>query len=181
MPEKDTEIMTQYDDYTVEELRAALQRVFMFSDLTDADMDEMDKILSVLREKAPFDHPHTTEEMWERFAAEHAEELASLGIPKNEDTEEVIEKKPEETTAPPETTVQRARYIWPTPGYTEITSYFGGRYHPITGQWNSHSGVDIGAPYWTPVLAIAADGTMASLAEKYVPYGLVKENVTLIG
>ena len=34
---------------------------------------------------------------------------------------------------------------------------------------------------WDTVLAIAADGTMASLADKYVPYGLVKENVTLIG
>ena len=90
MPAKDTETMTRYD-----ELRAALQRVFMFSDLTDADMDEMDKILSVLRKKAPLDQPHTTEEMWERFAAEHAEELASLGIRKNEDTEEVIEKGPE--------------------------------------------------------------------------------------
>ena len=101
MPEKDTETMTRYDDYTVEELRAALQRVFMFSDLTDADMDEMDKILSVLREKAPFDHPHTTEEMWKRFTSEHAEELASLGIRKNEDTEEVIEKGPEKSESVP--------------------------------------------------------------------------------
>ena len=108
MPEKDTETMTKYDDYTIEELRAALQRVFMFSDLTDADMDEMDKILSVLREKAPFDHPHTTEEMWERFAAEHAEELASLGIPKNEDTEEVIEKEPAKIESAPYVLPERA-------------------------------------------------------------------------
>ncbi len=34
---------------------------------------------------------------------------------------------------------------------------------------------------WDTVLSIAADGTMASIADKYVPYGLVKENVTLIG
>ena len=108
MPEKDTETMTRYDDYTVEELRAALQRVFMFSDLTDADMDEMDKILSVLREKAPFDHPHTTEEMWKRFASEHAEELASLGIRKNEDTEEVIEKEPAKIKSAPYVLPERA-------------------------------------------------------------------------
>ena len=34
---------------------------------------------------------------------------------------------------------------------------------------------------WNAVLTVAEDGTMASLADKYVPYGLVKENVTLIG
>ena len=34
---------------------------------------------------------------------------------------------------------------------------------------------------WDTVISIAADGTMAELADKYVPYGLVKENVTLIG
>ena len=34
---------------------------------------------------------------------------------------------------------------------------------------------------WAKVLEIAKDGTMATLADKYVPYGLVKENVTLIG
>ena len=34
---------------------------------------------------------------------------------------------------------------------------------------------------WAAVEAIAADGTMAKLADKYVEYGLVKESVTLIG
>ena len=34
---------------------------------------------------------------------------------------------------------------------------------------------------WDTVLSIAADGTLASIADKYVPYGLVKENVILIG
>ena len=34
---------------------------------------------------------------------------------------------------------------------------------------------------WEKVQEIAKDGTMAKLADKYVSYGLVKENVTLIG
>lgn len=96
MPKEDTEIMNRYDDYTVEELREELQRFFLYSDLDDDAVDEMEKILAVLREKAPFEHPHTTEEMWAEFKAEHAEELSNLGIPKNEDTEGVIEKDPEE-------------------------------------------------------------------------------------
>ena len=96
MPKEDTEIMNRYDDYTVEELREELQRFFLYSDLDDDAVDEMEKILAVLREKAPFEHPHTTEEMWAEFKAEHAEELSNLGIPKNEDAEGVIVRDPEE-------------------------------------------------------------------------------------
>ncbi|ADY57512.1 Peptidase M23 [Syntrophobotulus glycolicus DSM 8271] len=35
---------------------------------------------------------------------------------------------------------------WPTPGYWYITSPFGYRTHPITGQNKLHTGCDIGAP-----------------------------------
>ena len=34
---------------------------------------------------------------------------------------------------------------WPVPGYTRITSKYGMRIHPITGQYKLHTGVDIGA------------------------------------
>ena len=43
--------------------------------------------------------------------------------------------------------------IWPTPGYTTITSYFGMRTHPITGIYKLHTGVDIGAPYGASFVA----------------------------
>ena len=96
MPEEDTEIMTQYEEYSVEELRKALDTIMLYSELNDSDVAEMERILAVLRKKAPFPHPHTTEEMWAEFQADHAEELAALGIRRNRDTEEVIEKDPEE-------------------------------------------------------------------------------------
>lgn len=88
--------MTQYEDYSVEELRKALDTIMLYSELNDSDVAEMERILAVLRKKAPFPHPHTTEEMWAEFQADHAEELAALGIRRNRDTEEVIEKDPEE-------------------------------------------------------------------------------------
>lgn len=45
-------------------------------------------------------------------------------------------------------------FMWPTPGVTYITSYFGYRTHPITGAVMSyHGGTDIGASYGTPVHA----------------------------
>lgn len=49
--------------------------------------------------------------------------------------------------------------IWPTPGYTTITSPYGYRIHPITGEFKFHAGVDIGAPGGAPILA-AAGGTV---------------------
>lgn len=32
-----------------------------------------------------------------------------------------------------------------------VTSPFGWRSHPITGEWNFHSGIDIGLDYGTPI------------------------------
>ncbi len=93
--EKDIETMKQYDDYTVEELRAALQRYFLFSELDDEAVDEMEQILAVLRKKAPFTHLHTNEEMWEEFKTTHADDFAALGIRNDTETEEVVEQKPE--------------------------------------------------------------------------------------
>ena len=91
---KDTEIMSQYEAYSVEELKEALKAIFLFSELGDADIEEMDQIMAVLRKKAPFYHPHTTEEMWAEFQADYAEELANIGVRKNEDTEEVVNEAP---------------------------------------------------------------------------------------
>ena len=46
---------------------------------------------------------------------------------------------------------------WPVPKYTTITSNYGMRVHPITGQYKLHTGVDIGAPMGAEFVA-ANDG-----------------------
>lgn len=42
---------------------------------------------------------------------------------------------------------------WPVPGFTELSSPFGYRIHPITKERKLHKGVDIPADYGTEVLA----------------------------
>ncbi|MEN2257956.1 peptidoglycan DD-metalloendopeptidase family protein [Paraclostridium benzoelyticum] len=42
---------------------------------------------------------------------------------------------------------------WPVPGYTELSSPFGYRIHPISKERKLHKGVDIPADYGTEVLA----------------------------
>lgn len=46
---------------------------------------------------------------------------------------------------------------WPIPGYSEITSSYGMRVHPITGYYSLHTGVDVSAPMGADFVA-ANDG-----------------------
>ncbi|MDX2216565.1 MAG: peptidoglycan DD-metalloendopeptidase family protein [Oculatellaceae cyanobacterium bins.114] len=66
--------------------------------------------------------------------------------------------------------VQGLTMTYPLTLLAEITSRFGWRIHPITGDRRFHAGVDLGAPYGTPVLA-ALTGRVVS-ADFMNGYGL---------
>lgn len=52
-------------------------------------------------------------------------------------------------------------FMWPCPGYTRISSYFGPRPQPVPGASTNHKGVDLAAPYGNVILA-AASGTVTT-------------------
>ncbi len=60
----------------------------------------------------------------------------------------------EEYALPDHITAGNGYFGWPIPGRTNVTSDFGGRIHPVTGEKSYHYGVDIAAPEGTPVVAI---------------------------
>ncbi len=47
-------------------------------------------------------------------------------------------------------------YIWPLPGYTTVSSDYGYRTDPFSGDTSFHSGIDIPAPAGTPIVASAS-------------------------
>ena len=60
-------------------------------------------------------------------------------------------------------------FAWPLPRSFTITSNFGYRQNPFTGELTYHNGTDIAAPQGTPILA-AADGTV-TIANGTDPWG----------
>ncbi|MCD8117922.1 MAG: peptidoglycan DD-metalloendopeptidase family protein [Lachnospiraceae bacterium] len=65
------------------------------------------------------------------------------------------------TTTTTTTTTSSTGYIWPLSGYHYITSEFGYRTHPVTGEaYSYHQGIDIYAPTGTSIMAVAS-GTVA--------------------
>ena len=65
--------------------------------------------------------------------------------------------------------VGNGNFIWPCPSCTYITSRFGLRIHPVTGDKRTHTGLDIGAGYGAAI--VAADGGTVILADVNAGYG----------
>lgn len=61
------------------------------------------------------------------------------------------------------------KVIWPLPGYSIISSGYGGSFHPVLKKESIHTGIDIPAPYESEIIA-AYDGKVV-LSEKLEGYG----------
>ena len=61
--------------------------------------------------------------------------------------------------------VSESGFMWPLPGYYNLSSLFAGRIHPITGKPQHHTGIDIPAPSGTDILA-AKSGVVTTSVKK---------------
>jgi len=70
-------------------------------------------------------------------------------------------------------------FAWPLQGNGSITSGYGYRHDPKTGEWKLHGGTDIAAPTGTPILA-SADGVViaATWHNSYGYYVKIQHNDT---
>ncbi len=63
-------------------------------------------------------------------------------------------------------------FYWPCPGYTKISSDYGPRTSPTAGASTNHKGVDMAAPYGTPILAaqsgVVQTATYSGSAGNYI-------------
>lgn len=75
-----------------------------------------------------------------------------------------------EIIVPGSSWVSKGYFTWPLPETFTITSYFGTRVDPISGEIKTHGGTDIAAPGGTPILA-AADGTVVVASYDADGYG----------
>lgn len=90
--DQDAEIKTKYDDFSVDELKAALKNIFFYrGEFSDADMEEMNQIMAALDKKEPISPMYSAEESLKRFQETYEEELSSLGV---RNTEEVMAEIP---------------------------------------------------------------------------------------
>ena len=62
-------------------------------------------------------------------------------------------------------------FVWPLPGYNIITSEQGMRYHPITGEYRLHDGMDISGYLVNGKPIVAAYSGTVILSEYYWGYG----------
>ncbi|MBW4504296.1 MAG: M23 family metallopeptidase [Scytonema hyalinum WJT4-NPBG1] len=67
-------------------------------------------------------------------------------------------------------TFSSGRFAFPTATGTPVTSEFGWRTHPITGERKFHNGIDFGASMGTPIYA-ADSGQVVSAGDKGDGYG----------
>ena len=66
-----------------------------------------------------------------------------------------IEQKPATSTPSYSFEMSSSGFVWPTPGYTRINSYFGRRSSPTKFASSFHQGIDIGAPAGSNLVAVA--------------------------
>jgi len=158
--------ITEYDRDMLEQMKKAKENIELMKAKLEYDLEELeDTLLEVEEELKAVEILSAAKNDELKFytdgIAETEDEIKAL----KEEIEaqealikemEAIEKKrrEEEEKNGLKLTYDGGRLVWPLPGKTRISSYFGYRTHPVTGEINSyHQGIDIPASTGTNIQA----------------------------
>lgn len=105
----------------------------------------------------------------EREKAERERAAAEKEAQEKAEREKRAEKKQSTSSKPNQSAVATGVLIWPVPSSYRVTSDFGERIHPVTGQPSFHGGIDIGAASGASIEA--SDGGTVIWADYKGTYG----------
>jgi len=112
-------------------------------------LEEADQIIQDLQ-----DHRDSEQELFDQIAADEARILRDI-----RQAEERLRQQEAAAAAAAARSNQNnivrgtGDLIWPVPSSRNVTSHFGSRIHPVFRVMRHHSGIDIGAPHGTTVVA----------------------------
>ncbi len=168
------EEIIQYDNKVIDDLAALQERVA--ADRAELEAAQAEQEEAKTLQLAAQDELKAQEAEVDKLIAEinaHEDQLEAMEEALNKaakDLDAQIKAKEKEYAAQIANVPSESGYLWPLPGsYNLITSFAGGRVHPVTGKYGNHAGVDISAPGGTKIYAAmsgvvihAAKGTGSS-------------------
>lgn len=154
-----TDVM-EYSDRIVTELQETQRELDEARAELQAGRDQQAQVQSELEDRLAEleDQKAQASALLAQIAAsesEFAQRAAQLAA-EEEETQRALKDAEEQWAAQIASDGATGDWYWPVPGYYSITSFFGGRYHPITGVWESHTGTDIGVPRGVEIHAAQA-------------------------
>ena len=164
----------EYDNRVIDDLVALQERVS--ADKKELEEAQAEQEEAKARQMAAQDELKAQEAEVDKLIAEinaHEDQLEAMEEELNKaakDLDAQIKAKEKEYAAQIANVPSESGYLWPLPGgYNVITSFAGGRVHPVTGKYGNHAGIDISAPGGTKIYAAksgvvihAAKGTGSS-------------------
>ena len=171
--ENTEELKTEYEAYR-KEVNGKQDALRQDQEKLQAEIDEADELLLGLHE----DYMNRQAEIAEIQAQEDATNMAISILVANLEAERAAAAAAAAaaagggdggSTGSGAAAYANGTFIFPVATYSYISSRFGERIHPITGELKNHNGMDIAANSGTAVYA--ADGGKVVLAEWYGGYG----------
>ncbi len=159
------------DKQLIEDMRLLKQELLHKKDIADVELADTEAILA--EKQALIEKIQNSEEIVQsdyqasKDAVKKLEEEEKRLEEESKRIEKMLEDLQKQAA---ESEYDGGKMLWPAEKGTRISSYYGYRIHPISGQYKMHSGIDIPASGGTNILA-AASGTVITATYNSGGYG----------